>query len=38
VEQIGGKPSPACGFAMGIERLLALIAAVGIPPGAAPIR
>lgn len=24
VEQLGGKPAPACGFAMGIERLLAL--------------
>ena len=24
VAQLGGKPSPACGFAMGIERLLAL--------------
>jgi histidyl-tRNA synthetase len=25
VEQIGGKSTPACGFAMGVERLLALI-------------
>jgi histidyl-tRNA synthetase len=25
IEQIGGKPAPACGFAMGVERLLALI-------------
>ncbi|MBU6467966.1 MAG: histidine--tRNA ligase [Betaproteobacteria bacterium] len=25
VEQLGGKPTPACGFAMGLERLLALI-------------
>ena len=25
VEQFGGKPTPACGFAMGIERLLALL-------------
>jgi histidyl-tRNA synthetase len=25
VEQIGGKPAPACGFAMGIERTLALM-------------
>ena len=25
VEQIGGKPAPACGFALGIERLLALM-------------
>ncbi len=24
VEQLGGKPTPACGFAMGVERLLAL--------------
>ncbi|MBK8119514.1 MAG: histidine--tRNA ligase [Sulfuritalea sp.] len=24
IEQLGGKPAPACGFAMGIERLLAL--------------
>lgn len=24
VEQLGGKPAPACGYAMGIERLLAL--------------
>jgi histidyl-tRNA synthetase len=24
-EQIGGKPTPACGWAMGIERLLALV-------------
>ena len=25
IEQIGGKPAPACGFAMGTERLLALM-------------
>jgi histidyl-tRNA synthetase len=25
VAQIGGKPAPACGFAMGVERLLALL-------------
>jgi len=25
IEQIGGKPAPATGFAMGIERLLALL-------------
>ncbi len=25
VQQLGGKPAPACGFAMGVERLLALI-------------
>jgi len=26
IEQCGGKPAPACGFAMGVERLLALLA------------
>ncbi|CAG0983285.1 partial Histidine--tRNA ligase, partial [Anaerolineae bacterium] len=25
IEQIGGKPTPACGYAMGVERLLALL-------------
>ncbi|MDR3322688.1 MAG: histidine--tRNA ligase, partial [Zoogloeaceae bacterium] len=25
VEQLGGKPTPACGFALGLERLLALV-------------
>jgi histidyl-tRNA synthetase len=30
VEQIGGKPAPACGFAMGVERLLALLADGGV--------
>ena len=25
-EQIGGKPAPACGFAMGVERILTLLA------------
>jgi histidyl-tRNA synthetase len=29
IGQIGGKPAPACGFAMGVERLLALIAESG---------
>src|SRR5262245_20331440 len=29
LEQIGGKPAPACGFAMGLERLLALLADSG---------
>jgi len=29
VEQLGGKPAPAAGFAMGIERLLALMEAAG---------
>ncbi|MGQ0750668.1 MAG: histidine--tRNA ligase [Betaproteobacteria bacterium] len=27
VEQIGGRPAPACGFAMGVERLVALMKA-----------
>jgi histidyl-tRNA synthetase len=31
IEQLGGKPAPAAGFAMGIERLLALIEAGGRP-------
>jgi histidyl-tRNA synthetase len=30
--QIGGKPAPACGFAMGIERLLALMTDAGCKP------
>jgi histidyl-tRNA synthetase len=29
IAQLGGKPAPACGFAMGIERLLALLEAQG---------
>ncbi|HXF66857.1 MAG TPA: histidine--tRNA ligase [Burkholderiales bacterium] len=36
VEQIGGRPTPACGFAMGVERLLALVkdgrSAAALPP------
>jgi histidyl-tRNA synthetase len=32
VEQLGGKPSPACGFAMGVERLIALIRDAGGEP------
>ena len=35
LEQLGGKPAPACGFAMGVERLLALM---GEPGSAAPPR
>ena len=30
IAQIGGKPAPACGFAMGVERLLALIVEGGV--------
>jgi len=29
VAQLGGKPAPACGFALGIERLMALLEALG---------
>ena len=32
IEQIGGKPAPACGYAMGIERLLALLEDAGVAP------
>ena len=35
IEQIGGRPAPACGFAMGVERLLALLGDSGI---AVPVR
>lgn len=36
-EQLGGKSTPAVGFGLGIERLLLLIQALGLPvPGAAP--
>ena len=35
VEQIGGKPAPACGYAMGVERLLALMQEQG---GALPLQ
>jgi len=31
LEQIGGKPAPAMGFAMGIERLLVLLQEAGMP-------
>jgi histidyl-tRNA synthetase len=37
VEQIGGKPQPACGFAMGIERLLALLQENGMENPPAPL-
>lgn len=30
IEQIGGKPAPACGYAMGVERLLALLEESGV--------
>jgi histidyl-tRNA synthetase len=34
VEQLGGKPTPACGFAMGVERLISLIKDSGGEPAA----
>ncbi|MDX9943456.1 MAG: histidine--tRNA ligase [Azonexus sp.] len=34
VEQLGGKPTAACGFAMGVERLIALIKESGGEPAA----
>jgi len=34
VEQLGGKPTAACGFAMGVERLIALIKDSGGEPAA----
>ena len=33
VGQLGGKAAPACGFAMGVERLIALIKDAGGEPG-----
>jgi histidyl-tRNA synthetase len=36
IEQIGGKPAPACGYAMGVERLLALMEAGGTELAIAP--
>ncbi len=37
IEQLGGKPAPACGFAMGIERLLALLQEGGMENPPAPL-
>ncbi|MDD5180569.1 MAG: histidine--tRNA ligase [Gallionellaceae bacterium] len=37
IEQLGGKPAPACGFAMGIERLLALLQEDGMENPPAPL-
>jgi histidyl-tRNA synthetase len=34
VEQIGGKATPAVGFAMGVERLMALLEVIGNQPAA----
>ncbi len=32
VEQIGGRPTPACGFALGLERIVRALEAKGINP------
>ncbi|NWG88107.1 MAG: histidine--tRNA ligase [Hydrogenophilaceae bacterium] len=37
VAQLGGKPAPACGFAMGVERLLALMQEAGTPLASEPL-
>ncbi len=37
VEQIGGKPAAACGFAMGIERLLSLMQEDGVVQPVSPL-
>jgi histidyl-tRNA synthetase len=37
VEQLGGRPAAACGFAMGVERLLTLIREAGGEPQAAAV-
>ncbi|MFA5824832.1 MAG: histidine--tRNA ligase [Gallionellaceae bacterium] len=37
IEQIGGKSAPACGFAMGIERLLALLQEDGMQNPGVPL-
>lgn len=37
VEQIGGKPAAACGFAMGVERLLSLLQEDGMGNPTAPL-
>jgi histidyl-tRNA synthetase len=34
-EQLGGKPTPACGFAIGSERMVLLLQGAGIAPAAA---
>ncbi|HLY53499.1 MAG TPA: histidine--tRNA ligase [Steroidobacteraceae bacterium] len=36
IAQLGGEATPAVGFAMGVERLVALLAAAGSAPPAAP--
>ena len=34
IEQLGGKPTPAVGFGMGLERMLLLLEDVGVAPSA----
>ncbi len=36
-EQLGGKPAPACGFAIGVERMILLLAETGTLAPAAPL-
>ncbi|HSQ80460.1 MAG TPA: histidine--tRNA ligase [Casimicrobiaceae bacterium] len=35
-EQLGGQPTPACGFAIGVERMVLLLQAAGRQPGPGP--
>jgi histidyl-tRNA synthetase len=37
IEQLGGKPAPAVGWGLGIERLLLLLEAVGVTPDIEPV-
>jgi histidyl-tRNA synthetase len=36
-EQLGGKPTPACGFGMGIERMILLMKDAGLEGASAPL-
>jgi histidyl-tRNA synthetase len=36
-EQLGGKPTPACGFAIGVERMILLLSSAGVTASAAPL-
>jgi histidyl-tRNA synthetase len=36
-EQLGGKPTPACGFAVGVERVILLLADADEPASGAPL-
>ncbi|MFP5413566.1 MAG: histidine--tRNA ligase [Gammaproteobacteria bacterium] len=37
VEQLGGEPTPAIGFGIGLERLVLLLEAAGVAPGTDPL-